>query len=201
MVFVPALNVAEVAMRYTINNRPIVNVLYFRKSTALTLADLTTLATLVRDWWQNTMRANFSIDIRLGVVSVRDLTVQNGLIYDLVIASPIGGTRAGNPASNQVAIVTSNRTGLAGRSYRGRNFWASIVENDVTTEFLETTLCTNVGNAMVALRTSVVAAGFDWVVVSRVLNGVARVTALISDIISVIVNTRVDTQRRRVRAS
>lgn len=201
MTFVPALDTVEVALKFTYGDKTVVNVLNFREPSGVTFAKIQALALIVRDWWSNTMRASFSGGITLVELACRDLTAQNSFVYNLPVSTNNVGTKPGGTTPAQVAIVTSHRTGVAGRGYRGRSYWCGIVESDVDTQIVQTTLATQLGANMTALSTNVSAAGWDWVVVSRWLNGVARVVALISEIASVIVNTRVDTQRRRVKAT
>lgn len=198
MAFVPAPGVCQVDLIQSQGGAPIVNSIYIRKTTAWTETDQGLLRAAIQTWWVNTHRANLSNDIALTAIRTRDLSVQDGVTVTQQLATPSPGTRPVDAAPNNVALVTSLRTGLAGRSRRGRLYLAGIGEDEVGQVIIDPARTAAIGSSMTALATTISAQGWDWVVISRFLNGVARVTALVTQILTIITNSGLDSQRRRL---
>jgi hypothetical protein len=92
---------------------------------------------------------------------------------------------------------------LGGRSFRGRNYLGGIPStvladpNNVTVEAADA-----IKSAYDNLRdTDLVAVQMAQVVYSQFTNGAPRTTGLASEVVEVIVTSRLDTQRRRMKGS
>jgi len=134
-------------------------------------------------------------------VSATDMSVQNG--QNLIYALPSGQTGGlSSPAMpSNVTFATSFRTGYAGRSKRGRAYWVGLAESQVAGDFVSTLAAEAIRGAWEEFG-SILAGGFDGfthVVTSYYENGEPRVTAAYNEVTSYVnVDTRVDTQRRRL---
>lgn len=198
MAFVPALNTVQVTLVFATNGVTTTNNYYVRKSTGWGEAEMLTLATQFISWWSGQMRQWIGNAVQLVRVQVRDLTVVDGLVVEQTAGLPLSGTDAAAAAPNSAACVTSLRTGLAGRSRRGRIYIGGLTEASTTATTVNIVTAVGIQNAHAQLQSTINFLGYDWVVVSRYLNGVARITALISNIITLITNSGIDTQRRRL---
>lgn len=198
MAFIPATNTIRIALEYTMNDQLVVNVYYVDKTTPIVTANLTQIAIVFRDWWVNTQRANFAPAILLQRVIATDVSVANGAQVVETLVTPSPGTLAGASTPNNVAIVVTHLTGLIGRSNRGRTFYAGINASDVTDNFISSTRQTALLSAETTLLSSVSSAGMRRVVVSYFSGGLPRTSAQVRQITGFKMNTRVDTQRRRL---
>jgi len=127
-----------------------------------------------------------------------DVSVANGTQTVLPFTTSNTGTGSGGPAAANAAMCASLRTNFTGRSFRGR-FYVGGLAQDVIND------AQNFGVASAALLgtyfqdfiDALNAINMTLVVVSNFAAGVVRVIALATEIISIIVDTKIDSQRRR----
>lgn len=112
-----------------------------------------------------------------------------------------GNNSSGDPLPPQCALVTTWRTALAGRSYRGRSYSAGLCENHQnagTFDSSETTNAINIAQAILdRYGPSGDSADYQLVVLSRYHAGVKRVTPIGTVVTSFSVHAIVYNQRRR----
>lgn len=201
MAFVPVPQVAEFRLNQRLFDQQLQNTLYGQYGADPDSTSLLITAQSLAGWWQANIAPELSVDHSLVEVSARLLTTENSAIASFQPATPIQGSVA-NPANpGNVALVASFRTGLAGRSFRGRNYIGGIPEN------------ATVGNEVSGTFRAAIAAAYDilitpggpfggegafWVVVSREANKLPRPTGVATRVLSVIVNETLDSQRRRL---
>lgn len=142
------------------------------------------------------IRSNETTFVRL---NGRDLTVEFGTVDDRTINPPVAGTVSSPAMPAQVTIALSLRTGLAGRSARGRLYHCGLAEVMVGNDFVAAGYQNGLLTAYQTLRSMLLASDFQWAVVQRVSNGVRLPEGVTRGITSIIaVDWRVDTQRRRL---
>jgi len=188
----------RVAVRgHLVNGHAFANVMHFRKSGAITFAaaiaildpklvNHLTVAVGAGEPWRNHANTGTTID---------DFTYTplDGATATTVIAHAIPGISAGDELPANVALVITLRTALRGRSHRGRVYQAPFVEGENTS--LGNPLSATVANIQTqwnGLLTNLAGTGVSLVVASYKL-----VTA--TDVASITVDTRWDTQRRRLK--
>lgn len=199
MPFIPATNVAECRIVGLLRGQLCENVLHFFNTLgAFTQADLNTLADNLGAQWNGNVLPLISSDYTFELVQARDLTTQFAPTAEFSGASAAGG--GGDAMPNNVASCFSLRTGLPGRSNRGRLYIGGIprdavTENNITAGFRNSML-TALGNL---IGQDSVATGFIWSVLSRQQNNLP-LAAGISRPITVVITTDsvVDSQRRRL---
>lgn len=201
MAFIPVPLTAQFNIRGTVNDVPMENVVAFRRlggtpwdATAL----VTAISSIIPAW-----AANVTLELSTGyhalTVYARDLSTEAGAVAEGTFDPGTAGTVSGDAHPGNVAVCITHRTGLAGRSYRGRTYIGGIpevmtVQNDITTAFQGDLLAA--WNAFIGEMTS---SGYEFVVVSRYNNNAPRVTGVATPVISsVIRDTLVDSQRRRL---
>lgn len=200
MAFVPALNTAKIEIAYTQQDSNAVNILWARDETGAPDATrLQTLAETVRDEFMTGMMNNLSNQLDLDYIRCTAWNQPEDEQYTLNV-NDTGSILTGVSPAN-VALVMSWRTGLTGRSRRGRSYIPGIPEENLSGNQAGSALITaflvNAGAYLVGLA----AENFTPVVASFISNGVARASALLTPITGVLVNSRVDTQRRRLPPS
>lgn len=202
MPFVPALNIAEVFVEHQFNGKPGVGwVLHYESSlgawTAPTLQDC---GEALRDWWNTHMKSQVNANTILTRIRLRDITVQNGLVFDLTNGMPITGTLSGTSPSANVAFSLKKNTGFSGKSFRGRIYQMGMIEADIDQNFILAVRA----NAYVAAWTEALFLGggvadYGMVLASKYSNGGPRSTAQINPVTSITYeDLRVDTRRDRL---
>jgi hypothetical protein len=179
------------------NGVPIVNVLHVESAVPITPTVLEDVATEVFVWY-GLNDALFHPSYILQNITTTDISVANGQQYIASITSGGAGTASGAAAAANAAAVASLRTAYTGRSFRGRIYFggmgaAAFADAQNISSGAATAYATAVGDLITALQ----AIGQTLSVLSRYSNLVLRVTGLLTEVISVIVDTKVDSQRRR----
>jgi hypothetical protein len=202
MAFIPGVNIAQVSMQFVKDGQPCENVYHvhtedasWTPTTLLALAD-------AFDTWDNTsvknLRAN---DSSLMQIVVRDLTTEFSPSVEKILTTPRPGTGAGNPMPNGVSLAISWRTGLSGRSFRGRTYHLGMSDTGfVSASVISASRASTFANAYAQLITAVIAANGAWllVVASRMSGNAHRAAILPTTILTVSVDVNTDSMRRRL---
>lgn len=186
MPFIPVPNVAHCRLEGTLDGQQILNNLYFEISGGgITPTNIAALALAVRTWYTDTLTLQLSEYFQTLRVVATDLTTQNGVQAES--ADTQAGAVTGEAVSNNVAAVVSFRTGIGGRSYRGRNYVAGMPGSVVTQNLISGTFSTNLLTAYGALiGAGTFLAGWQWCVVSRYANNLPRVAGVASPVTNVL---------------
>lgn len=119
-----------------------------------------------------------------------------------ITITPVAGFLAADPLPPQCSAVLSWRTALKGRAYRGRTYLPPSTEDAQSNGNWTSGALTDFNATITHLLEVFGPSGTngDWrlAVISRVLNGVTRVTPVATQVTSGSVDSRVRTQRRRV---
>jgi hypothetical protein len=200
MAFIPVVNTMAATLIHEFLSQRLTNTIYIRQDNPITPADLGDIASsLVTLWAQNVM-PRLSNQTRFVGVSVRDLSVQNGLVFDYTGQPlPVSGGIPGPPAPSSVAVVVSLRTDRAGRSYRGRLYLAGLSETQTDGNFFNGNLPTLLANAVTNVLLGLATGTRVPVVVSKFFNKNPRPSGVTTPITAVAARTvRVASQRKRL---
>lgn len=131
-------------------------------------------------------------------VSGRVLDVQDGPQVEESVAG-LTGILAGAILPNNCSLAVSFRTGLAGRTNRGRIFWPSFLESEVTDQRVLSAKQTNILDTLGQfVGNAAVATGWTWAVISRkelVPDGPGRAVPITSVVLN---DDVIDSMRRRL---
>jgi len=180
------------------NGVPVVNIHNVISPTGVDDSVLEDCALAMDEWWTDDGRALHHSTYVLQNITLTDISVENG--HQLIFTSITNpaGTGTGAAAAANAAVVVSWRTANTGRSFRGRTYVGGLANSTlVNAQTIETAAQTAIITAYAGLLAALEAINLTLVVVSRFAAGVARVAALGTEIISIIVDTKVDSQRRR----
>jgi len=202
MAFVPALGVAQVQLLWSYVSGVFLgqNVLYFKVPAgnfdAQQLADVISyLQTGINAYW----KPDFSSSIKVSGFAARAMHVENGPVFS--VGDSIVGTATGNVLPANVSYSIPFRTGLAGRSFRGRMFWPILTEAQVTSDFVVSPWDDGIAQDVESCMIDVAGNGFQHVVCSFFHNGAPRSSAVSTAVTSYrMTDFRVDTQKRRLLA-
>jgi len=133
-------------------------------------------------------------------INYRDLTTQAGAIFTAASIDPGGNiTSPGLPLQDTLTVVW--RTGIAGRSFRGRNYHPILWESAVASNTVDVMVVEDILAWWGALHTTINGiGGWEHVVVSRYADGAPRAAGIATPIVSWNTSSpRVKTQRRRLK--
>ena len=149
-----------------------------------------------------TARAARSNEVLFQRVTARDLTVEFGQVVDQIVNPAVTGTVASTAVPAHTTLSVKFGTGLAGRSARGRAYHVGLAEAQVSQDYVTGAAATAILAFWTLLRTTLIAADFQLAVVQRTSDGVKLPVGIARPVTVVtLVDTRVDTQRRRLAGS
>jgi hypothetical protein len=198
MAFQPVTHGIKIEMNATQNSIPVVNVWYVQMASTVTDADLENVADAVYAWYGASLQAGLHQSYVLDSIITTDVSTASGHQFNLPVTSGGGGGDTGDPAAANAAVCISWRTANTGRSFRGRTFIGGLPQGAlIDAQHIATGSVSYYATAAQDLIDALLAVNAVLVVVSRFAAGVARITALATEIISIIVDNKVDSQRRR----
>lgn len=204
MPFIPCPNTIEAQLVYTMELEPCENVYHVTYSSAPTQSSLTTLAGVFTAWETAHGSQHRSNQCALHTVRLRDIAVSGGQELIFSVTPSISGINASDPLPNNCTIATAFRTGLAGRSNRGRSYWIGMTDSMVSANTVVSSIETAILADYDALRTALGTNGTPLVVLSK-FSGVdsgghpiPRAAGVTTPVISFSMDITMDSQRRRL---
>lgn len=198
MAFIPLPNTIKLVIEYTIGGKLQVNVLFVRKATTVVTDDLSDVCD-VADGWDITYGQNIrSTGMAVTQFVATDESAVNGGAFIKTLQPARPGVVGGALNPNNVAAVLSLRTGLRGRSFRGRTYIGGQLEGNNIGDEINADYIEDVLDAYDQFQSLMLTAGFTWVVASRYSNNAPRLVGVTTTISELRMNTRIDTQRRRL---
>jgi len=190
-------NGIKVEMNYTQNSIPVVNRFYVTLSAPPSSADLDDVIVATLDFY-NALRGGQHTSLILQNITATDVHVANGTQTILPLTADNAGTATGTAAAANAALCASLRTNFTGRSFRGRMYFGGLPQSALdSAQEVDAGFAAGFGDALMDFIDALAAINQTLVVVSNYASGVVRVIALATEIISVIIDTKVDSQRRR----
>lgn len=164
-----------------------------------TPGEVQTLAQNLSAAWENNILPQLPIQVTMELVTTRDITQEGGPVSENADSSGMTGSLVGNLLPNSNTIAISFRTGLAGAANRGRNYWAALMESEVTDSTVAPAKIAAIIAAYATLAgPNQVMAGWQWAVISRKLVPPLIVGRALPIVNVVVTDPIVDSQRRRL---
>lgn len=209
--FIPVPKGVEVELKFSLNDGEFAEnkfgVLYAAEPTTDQLHEI---CQKVMDWWHNgdgagaSYREFQSVGCTMTGASARALTVQNDHRVDVAADETSNtGSDSGGALQNGLSFAVTARTGLAGRSYRGRTFLAGLSLSVCVNDGDNVIRASTAGNIVIAfnhLITAVASADTSptLCVISRYTNNAPRETGIATPVINYgYHDLYLDFQRRR----
>jgi len=190
-------NGIKIEMNYTQNGIPVVNRFFVTKTSAPTSADLDDAITATLGFY-NDLQPYQHPTLILQNITATDVHVANGTQTILPLTTGNAGTGVSAAAAANASICVSLRTSFTGRSFRGRMYFGGLLSGQLTdAQNWSTSMATAYATFVTDFITALGAINQTLVVVSNYAAGVVRAIALATEVISLIVDTKVDSQRRR----
>lgn len=194
--------IIKVVVTYGFNGVPSVNVHFVLQRTPDTPvpnAELVLAANAFHTAWNTTWKTRAHEDWSVDSIIATDWSGIDGEAVGTSLTLPIDGVATtGDPSPASVTLVGSHRTGLTGKSRRGRNYIAGVAQAEVDGNSASQGLVTDVATLYSGLDTALDGEDMDLVVYSLMAEGAKRVTPLATIVTATIVNAAIDTQRRRL---
>lgn len=198
MAFIPVPNGVQLCFDFTSSGQNWQFCLMLRKSAgAPTTTDLSDIADAAESWWTNHLKPDLTSATVCRQIRATDMTAQGAPQHINTVND--AGASASDEIGLNSALVVSGRTEKRGRSYRGRAY-ISGMNIDGMTNAVDVASGTASAFASIfgTLQTELDAIGFDTVIASRQHNGVVTNPAETNEVTAWIVDTHLDSQRRRL---
>jgi hypothetical protein len=196
--FQPVPDGIKIEMNAIQNGVPVVNVYHVKDTTTHDVTLLEAYADAVDNWWQANLQPILSNSYVLQNITVTSIEASTGPQFVKSFTSGHQGALTGEEVAGNAAVVVSWRTASLGRSFRGRTYLGGLdAAATLTSTTITSTFADAVADAAQGLINAVDAVGGILCVLSRYAALVLRVTGLLTEITSIIVDTKIDSQRRR----
>ena len=159
-------SVCEIDVFFTVNGKAAMNTLFYKSTTAWTLADQTNLVAEVAIGLTALYRNVLNTSNTITNFRSRDRRVINGALVDYPLSPPVAGLRGGNNLPGNVAYQANRHTYFSGRSYKGSIRLGGMGETDVDFNTLSTSYLGAVVNLLAGISLSRVTGLFRAVVAS-----------------------------------
>ena len=201
MPFVAVPATVKASFFYTLSGQPAMNRIHISVAPTLpTAGDCATIAAALASWWLGNCQALVPATMLLRAVEAVSIAEANGPQATFSAGLPAAGTHNSPALPNNVSLAVSLRSGLTGRSARGRWFWAGLTEDQVTENLVGAGPAADIVAAIDNLLSTIAGLSAFPAIVSYVANGVPRpggpVKFFISD--ALLVDDVVDSQRGRL---
>lgn len=130
--FIPGDGVAELTAEYEFGSKIMDNVLHFHSGSGWTPATLLALCNNYIGWELAQGSQQRSHQVGLVLVKARDLTTQTSPVAESSDTLPVIGAVNDLALPLNVTAAMSVRTGLAGRSFRGRVYYIGLTQGAVS---------------------------------------------------------------------
>lgn len=191
MPFIPVTNTLRVTITYndTTANEA-VNVIHISlDETEPTPVNMNAVLDVVAAWLAAEWAPVASIQWSAVRLEALDLSQANSFYIDRVIS--VAGTKDSAPLPPQDTVAISLRSAFSGRSRRGRLYHVGLTEDDQNAGYLELASIQPLIDCYDDLRVDLALAGYQWVVVSYVQDGVPRAQGQRTPISSIILVDRI----------
>lgn len=191
----------KVVITYGFEGEPAINVHFvwaFSDSSPIGDGALLEVANLFHTAWSRYWIDRANNGWRINDITALDYSRDGGGIQGTTETLPLVAVNTGEALPAQITTVISHRTDRTGRSYRGRNYVPGLGENNVDRNDANVDWVNDLTATYSDLRLDLVQADYEQVVYSLYHDGQPRLEPVHTRITGTIVNSRVDTQRRRL---
>lgn len=198
MAFIPIPNVSMHTVNYTWLGQQVQNVFHVLHGDAPTVGGISAVNNVIIGWWNTEIEPNVSNQVEARSVIGTSQHVANGPQSTTAFAPGSVGQLTSPSMPSGVTVAVSWRTGFSGRSFRGRTYHVGLVEGQVVDNEIDSATHTTLIGGYAQLVTDLATADTPLVIASRYTNNAPRVTGVATVVLSVLIDTFIDSQRRRL---
>lgn len=197
MAFIPMPECAMFEVFLTANGQSMENVYHLQWDAPFDEAALLDAIGTIQAWLSLSWAPIVGAGISCVGIKGTALDDDSAVTATATLGEPITGELAEQLIPMSSNAVISWRTGLRGRSYRGRTYHVGITEPQQEAGELTTTALASITTCYQAFRTAIGATPYSHVIVSRYHNKVARTTGVANLVSGMVVRGALRSQRRR----
>ena len=199
MAFQAVPNTVQVDVVYLLFGQRVENVFHVTFGSGVDAATLVDTRDVFIEWLTGAWMTSMGTDLSVAEIDVTNLSIPDGTMLAWSPTTPLVGSGGSGCEPGNVSFCLSARTGISGRSFRGRKYVAGVPTAQRTGNTANSgwvgTLITAL-NALISLLADI---NGLLVVVSRIENGVERLEGIVTEIISwTASDLYLDSQRRRL---
>lgn len=188
-------------MNFTYDGQECANVLHYRDTDGVTAPNLPQIGAGVKQLWDTWIKPLCANTLALRSVVCTDLSASGPPVLEYATGLPLAGTGASPQLPNNCTVAISLKTGLRGRSYRGRLYHLGLMESQVTANAVIAGTVTSLLSSYVrfALIDQVAPLhDFELGVLSYYTNGALRANPVFTAVTDLSCEGIMDSQRRRL---
>lgn len=199
MPFVGAPDTVRATLEFVWAGQIVAITISVKKPTGWDSTDYDDLNDALRSWWTSSLKGRMSDRAVLQKINILDLSSPTAPSIEYPVTPPEPGSVVIASVPNNTSLVTSFKTDLRGRSYRGRAYMVGIpISDTLNSVTATTTYATNMTLVWLALTAALTALSMQHVVVSRYTNNAPRLVADVTPITEYFTEVNLDSQRRRL---
>lgn len=202
MAFIECPGIAEVKIRYAASSVFVgENTMYFRRtdSDPISAAYLLSLMGQLQNAMVTEPNLYWSTGVQVERFDGRDLTTEAGAVATLDGDVLTAGASTGALLPANVTVAVAFKSGVAGRSYRGRNYCVGLTEAMVTGDYLISPFDARIITLYTSMADAVLGVDFEHVVLSRYHAGAPRAEGIGTPVLAwQLTDLRVDTMKSRL---
>lgn len=194
-------DVIGVNVRGTMLGVPVENTFFYEYVAVPDESEIQTLVNDLSDYWEENGLELLPAAWVGNQIYARDLAAPITVQATADGLSGLPGTLSGEPLPSYATLAVARRSGLTGRSSRGRIFWMGLGESWTSGNTYSTTVVNGIEAFLVGMDNVASVLGFTPVIVSRYTAGALRPTGVAYPLTTWSVNNLlVDTRRSRKAA-
>lgn len=199
MAFQRVPNTVQVDAIFSLFGQNVENVFHIQWPGGVDAVAIADSATAVRDWVEASYLPLLSNQIQFLRCEALNLDIDNGgTSVAFATGAGTGGTASASLPGGS-AFCVSLRTAQSGRNHRGRKYVMGIPEAGRSGNQVTGAYRTQMESAFADLINDIQSVNAVLVVVSRFLNNVLRLEAIVTEVIAIVASdTNIDSQRRRL---
>lgn len=198
MPFIAVPGAAQVHMRYDWWGQRVENVLGVMELADGAFGDGEAVIDVFLDWFNTSLKAQLSTNIILKEIFFQEQETEGAPGALRTLLTPIGGS-SGPSVPNNVAFVITLRTGISGRSYRGRSYVPGLPKDAVTGSLLSAGVAADLVSSYNALNSNLHEMDVALAILSRFHLNAPRSPGIANQVTAATyVDLSVDSQRRRL---
>lgn len=197
MPFQAVPNGIQAKLLMTQNGVRMVNIWNIDNLVAVTPGALANVGNIIDAWLTSDYSILMSTSVKYDQIIVTDLSVPNGG-QDIRVPTTPNGANGTAVIGGNTAMVASLRTAKTGRNFRGRTYMPGLQQGDLQdAQHATVVFAAAVNGHFVNLIALLAAGSAKLCVLSRYLNNAVRAVGLLTEVIAVITDTKLDSQSRR----
>lgn len=198
MAFIPIPLVSRHTLNYTWLGQQVQNVFHVQHDFDPSSGDIGAANDVIALWWNTEVEPNVSNMVEARSIIGTSQAEENGPQFTTAFAPGSVGQLTSPSMPSGTTVAVSWRTGLSGRSFRGRTFHVGLVEGQVVGNEIDGTTHSTLIGAYVQLVTDLATESKPLVVASRFANNAPRVVGVATIVTSCLIDVFIDSQRRRL---